>query len=462
MSRSRTSFVALWLVASLAVACNALLSIRELDATGDADDGGVSFGSGACSACAAASCAAESAACAADPDRFCARYESCIGNCNGDAGCRSSCTIDLPAPASGSPTVSTLSACLASKCETECGLTCGAFGGYLSEPKGAADCQSCLEGNACGDTRACASSSDCDAYWRCYAACPTPDCKFACALQHDAGAALFRPIQQDYSGVCSSACAFGNYWACVGHVNWRAAKSTTVDFTIPVVDFIGGPRSPLPGQTVSICASCPCGTAVDPVLAQGTTDDAGIVTLHVVQPVTSSNVGLIGCAQVESPDGGRVPYFGYWGFPLSETMVDPELGPGTHETNIAAQSAQTFTADEINGASAQLNITQDPSRGLIGAAVFDCLANPSSGAQVTLNGADAAVTTFYDLGDAGSTSPLGLALFYNVPPGLYQVTARPGPLDGGASSVETVNVAPFTTTAVGMIPTPSGTTLPSH
>lgn len=54
---------------------------------------------------------------------------------------------------------------------------------------------------------------DCDAYWRCYLACPTPDCKFSCALEHEAGVSLFRAVQSDYAAACSGACQYGNYWA---------------------------------------------------------------------------------------------------------------------------------------------------------------------------------------------------------------------------------------------------------
>src|ERR1700722_944789 len=88
---------------------------------------GLPYGTSACASCVNTSCCTESTACAADP--ACAAYETCLGKCNGDPGCRSQCIGDNPVGTSSD--VSALSACLASKCETACGLTCGAVAGYI-------------------------------------------------------------------------------------------------------------------------------------------------------------------------------------------------------------------------------------------------------------------------------------------------------------------------------------------
>jgi hypothetical protein len=447
------AMLAMGVVAMVAAACDAVFSIHELDGT-------VDFGTAACSTCAYANCRSESAACVSDKV-VCAPYENCLARCAGEPGCRSQCTISNRFPAS--PAISALSACLTTNCESACGLTCGAFGGYLAEPNAAPACQSCLQNQACSDSRTCASSADCDGYWRCYMACTTPDCKLACA-DNDAGVSIFRPLQQDYSGICATPCAFGNYWACVGQVSWPVATSPAVDFTVPVIDFITD--KPVPGESVSICKSCPCGTTVTPDLADtATTDDAGLVTLHVQQLLNSSGVGLNGCVQVTSPDGQTVPYFGYWGYPLTEAQVSPLNGPGSRTANLVAQSVQTFTPAELAAAtSSYAGVTQLPGRGEIGAAVFDCLDNPSPGVRVTIDTSDPEVVTYYGAGDAGATNSVGLAAFYNVPLGnpvtQVTVTAWPDALDGAASSVETVTVAADTTTAVGMVPTPSGATSP--
>lgn len=444
----KSAFVVAAAVALIATACDALLSIHTLD--GDASPT-LTFGSSACAACAATSCSAESNACANDP-MFCAPYEDCLGKCNGDPACRSQCTIDNALPASGSPAVSKLSACLAAHCETECGLSCGSFAANLSEPDAAAGCQGCLVRNGCDQARTCASSPDCDAYWRCYTACQTPDCKFLCASEHEAGAALFRPLQGVYSGSCASDCAFGNYWACVGKISWPAAESAQVDFTFPVVDIIG--YAPIAGEQVTVCASCPCDSSIAPSLGMATTDDAGVAVVHVTQPLTNTHHGLNGCAQVISPTDATVPYYGYWGYPLSESVVDPRQGPGSAMINVAAQSVQVFTPDQLQAGSGFLDAGLLPGRGFLGAAVFDCFANPTPGARVSIGSTDPLVTTFYPSGSNGATGALGLGLMLNVAPGMYQVSAMPGPLDGGASSIQTsVRVDPGVTTAVGMFPT---------
>jgi hypothetical protein len=446
----RSAFVAAGSVALIATACDALLSIHTLD--GDASPT-LTFATSACTACAAASCAAESNACANDPTFACVPYEDCLGRCNGDPACRSKCTIDNQLPASGSPAVSGLSACLVAHCESQCGLSCGAFAGYLSEPDAAAGCQGCLVLNGCAEARTCAASTECDAYWRCYTACQTPDCKFACASKHDAGAALFRPLQNVYSGSCSTDCAFGNYWACIGKISWPAAASAQVDFAFPVVDIFG--YAPIPGEQVTVCASCPCGTAISKSLGTATTDDAGVAVVQVNQPLTNTDHGLNGCAEVLSPTDATVPYYGYWGYPLSERVVDPRQGPGSAMINVAAQSVQVFTPDQLQAGSGFADAGLLPGRGFLGAAVFDCFANPTPGARVSIGSIDPLVTTFYPgSGSNGATANLGLGLMLNVAPGMYQVSAMPGPLGGDASSVQTVRVDQGVTTAAGMFPTP--------
>jgi hypothetical protein len=499
VSTPRTPVAIAALMAGLLVACDNLLSIHVLDGGAPADagdevgkgdatlaagvvsDGGaglareadaptdagvdatsasfMSFGNAACAACAYANCSAEADACAAAP-ATCASYESCIDNCEGGAACRSRCTVDS-FPGHASAAISALNVCLTSKCPTECHLEHGGFGAFLSEPEHADTCQACLDMNAPAEALACASSLDCDAYWRCYATCPTPDCKFACALEHEAGAQLFRPLQGVYRGGCANACAAGNYWACLGKFSWppAAADAAQVAFTVPVVEF-GYPSIGVPGETVSICQYCPCSnTALNQTpAAVGITDEAGLVTLQVDNPsVNSSGLGVSGCVQVTSPDASTVAYYGYWGYPLSEPVVNPALGPGSFAANIAAQSAQVFKPDQLDATLHDImHVTLLPDSGLIGAAVFDCFDNATPGARVAIDTSDPQVTVYYQASDAGVTPLNGYAFFANVPPGQYHLTAMPAGLDGGASSVESVYVGPDTTTAVGMFPTPPG------
>ena len=132
---------------------------------------GLPYGTNECAACANKNCCDESTTCAADPQ--CTAYESCLGNCKGDAECRSKCTIDYPAGVAAD--VTALSTCLASSCETACSLTCGGIAALISPPSAAKACEDCLATSACLKAEACASSTVCDAYERANYALPTID-----------------------------------------------------------------------------------------------------------------------------------------------------------------------------------------------------------------------------------------------------------------------------------------------
>ena len=218
------------------IACRQVAGITEnpreaLTSTVD----GVSYGTTACASCVNTNCETESTACATDT--VCTAYEACLGECKGDPKCRSQCTIDDPAGTASD--VSALSACLASKCETACGLACGGIADLITETASATSCQSCIETNtnACADARRWGTSVDGDAYWRCILACPTPDCRGMCGIANPSGASLYASFRTEYAGICSGPCAYGKYWACLGRVNWPEAKSKTVMATIVVRDY---------------------------------------------------------------------------------------------------------------------------------------------------------------------------------------------------------------------------------
>jgi hypothetical protein len=407
---------------------------------------GLPYGTNTCASCVSASCCAESTACASDP--ACAAYEGCLGKCNGDPKCRSQCTTY---PVSTASDVSSLSACLASNCEMACGLACGGIANLVTEPPSATSCQSCIEEtpSICADARAWGTSVAGDAYWRCVLACPTEDCRLTCAADHATGAALYEAFQPDYAGTCSGPCAYGNYWACVGHVNWPVAKSKTWKDTVKVSDT--STQVGVPGLDLSICAGCPCGVA-NPVLKQAQTDDGGVAT-YVVPQVLNENgigqgIGLDGCAQVTSPTMSYIPLFAYWGWPISEPVTD--------------RTATIFgigvtTPDEFATNLPLIHVTQDPMRGWVAAVVYDCLGSPAPGVQVTPSSNDMLINTFYyqPVGsEVESTQSSGTVIFFNVPPGLLTLTATPGALDKASSQV-TVNVAAGTETAVYMFPTPN-------
>ncbi len=382
---------------------------------------GLPYGTTTCASCASTSCCAESNACVGDPD-FCAPYESCLGACNGDPACRSKCTIDHPVPAVNAAPVSALSACLVSHCEDECGLACGGFAGYLSMPDAATGCASCLEknGSGCSDERACGTSAECDTFWRCWLACPTPDCQWACAPEHDAGAATFRPLQLDFAGACAAECGYGAYWACAGHIEWPAAKSSTVENVDVVYDFSS--QSPVAGATVSVCAGCPCPQPNTPLLAQGSTDDAGVFTLAWQQQVSPAGIGSTYCWQVTAP--GYLPTFAYSTDPISEPRWSNGDYPFPNGKTTVGLALVTPAAQQENANASGY----DGGRGTLGVGVFDCLFSPADGVEVTIDSRDPMMTPTVapDGGpEAGATSVTaggGRAYFLNVPDGGYTLT----------------------------------------
>jgi hypothetical protein len=404
---------------------------------------GLPYGTSACASCVNTNCCSESNACAGDP--VCSAYESCLGQCNGDPACRSQCTTY---PVSTASDVSALSTCLASNCETACALPCGGIANLVSEPPSAASCQSCIEGMPaiCAHATGWGASHDGDAYWRCVLACPTEDCRGTCGIANPSGAALFAPFQTDYAGTCSGPCAYGNYWACVGHVNWPEAKSNTVTVTYPVIDF--GSHLGVPGLDVQVCTGCPC-DAADPTLGQGQTDDAGVVTLQVRQVVGANGVAGNNCNQIMSPSMSIVPYFGYTGYPLSETVSVITMA------NAARLAPETVTPAAFAQYQVLDGITQDPLRGFVAPQVHDCLGSPAPGVEITTDSNDHQISIFYNAGEAIASSSSGIVSIFNVPPGVVTLTATPVALRKTASVV-TVNVAAGTITGASMFPTPVG------
>jgi hypothetical protein len=333
--------------------------------------------------------------------------------------CRARCTIDHPVGTASD--VSALSACLAAKCENECSLACGALAGYAVEPDAAAACQSCYTTNACSEERTCATSLACDAITRCDNACRTLDCDESCDLRHgvnpaffyqvDAGDAVYVPFSNVHAGVCASACADGNYWECVGKVSWPAPESATTKFQLTVIDYVTGMT--VPGMDVSVCgfADQTCISA----LAVGTTDASGAVSLSF--PNMANVAGQLGLGvnvylQVTSPNNSIVPLYAYWGFPMSSAQV--------------FSYGNVLTPAEMQQQWAAVNVTQDPTRGVVGVAVYDCEFNSASRVRVTLSTADSQTRAFMPAGvESGITDQTGVLVFTNVPVGTFELTATP-------------------------------------
>jgi len=337
-------------------------------------------------------------------------------------------------PSDNAAPVSALSACLASKCESACGLTCGGFAGYLSMPDAAAGCEGCLEKSACSNERACGSSVECDAFWRCYLACQTPDCQWACARDNDGGAGLFRALYQDFSSsTCATQCGYGSYWACAGHVKWPNAKPGSPSRTWWVYDFQGGS---VPNAQVSVCVNgtgpgCPCSAPGSRMLAQGRTDPNGYITLSFQQDLTPTGGGSTACVETQAP--GYLTTFTTSAFPAVESVwsISDALVPRQALGIIlqTPEAEQTYYS--------LVNATFDPTvASVLGVGVYDCLGSPAPGVEVyaSIGGtpiADASAdevgiaAVFTDSGVTGGTSnsPGGRVVFFDVPFGSVAVTA---------------------------------------
>jgi hypothetical protein len=350
--------------------------------------------------------------------------------------------------------VSALGACLATNCETECGLTCGAFAGYLSEPATSGACESCLEQNACPHARTCGSSADCDAFWRCVRACPTIDCKEACPRDHATGVAEFRDLFRDFSGACAQSCGFGSYWACAGHIDYPVTKAAKTDWTNWVYDISN--NLPVANATLLVCANCPCPTAEFPLLAQGKTDLNGFFTIPIPLNLASNGQAQLICIQTSA--GGYDTSFFFPGIPYSEPSIsiNDALGPAV------SLGLVLFSATNIQQVVTSLGGNYDPTRGMIAAGIFDCFANPANNVLVSIDsndpsavlaqpadaGADAGLATL-----SGGYNTNGHAVFFNLPPRTYVLTGTPPGFSKPVGQV-TVNVAPKTVSQCGLFPGP--------
>jgi hypothetical protein len=171
------------------------------------------------------------------------------------------------------------------------------------------------------------------------------------------------------------------------------------------------------------------------------TDPSGVVTLpfqNVPAVGGQMSLGLLGYLKVTGPS--FVPLYRYWGIPLS----------GSDLFNYGS----VFTPSELQGLFAAVNVTLDPSRGVVSVVAKDRQFAPAAGVQVTLSTADALTRGFSRTGAAGTTTDqTGVITFANVPTGIVQMTAMPAGLDKASSSVS-ATVRAGTLTLVIANPTP--------
>jgi hypothetical protein len=441
-------------------ACRQLVGITDNPPTNlTSTSCGLPYGTSACGSCAFQNCCSQSNECAKDPT--CEAYASCVGPCNGDPTCIATCEENHP---NATPAVSELSACIATSCASQCGLQCGGLAGYHIAPDAAAGCQACLatsgSSTVCQVNTACAQSIGCDAVNRCFGAGNDQQdyaCEFANGFDPADGLEQEPPdggdlhLRYDQArSACATPCEVGGDWSCVGHVSWPSPQSPDATYHFWVRDL--EKSYPISGVTASVCNSPPSDDPETPcagALVTGMTNDAGFVELGPFPIGGSGNApGLNSYLQFLGPSLSLIPYYYYWGFPLSQPQV---YGTGG-----------LFTTTDAEGVYQGTGVTQHPNLGVVIVSVFDCQSQYAPGVVVTLDSTDVdagAIPSCW--GEGFVTSQMTTTTDYtgaigceNVPTGAIQLTATPIAL-GKPSSTVTAYVRAGAVTGVLLYPTPN-------
>ena len=376
-----------------------------------------------CQACLDQECCSQSAACAASP--ACAAYEGCVIPCGTDDACRARCTLDHRA---ASPEIAAMDQCLASHCQTPCGVSCGLTGSGTS-PDAAAACAECIVARDCDKAQACATSLECLEILGCEGTCATPDCQAACPDGLDAGAALASALTQAFAGTCLEACEYGKHWDCVGKVTNPLPKGPQVALDVSV----STGQAALGGVTVLACNLGSCATP----LANGTTDATG----HVVLTLPLGAGGFTGYLALSA--AGYEPEQFFFAYRLSEVRSDLQL--------------YMFTSATLAGLVGAAGVTLDPARGVVIVGTGDCDFQAAQGVAVQATGTDGQTKVLYLLANqilsatATVTDAPGVAFLVNVPAGTIGLTAEPGAI-GRTSSQGSVLVSPGTVSYVSLVP----------
>jgi hypothetical protein len=182
----------------------------------------------------------------------------------------------------------------------------------------AVGCQACIVSSGdCAAAENCANSLDCNEVVLCQQSCQTLDCKQACEIGHDAGAALYQAFLAPLAGACMTQCAYGSNWNCVGSVVVPGPLTPTTVVTLTVSTL---PGAPVPNAIVKACvANDPeCSSALD----TATTDDHGNATLtvHGTLPVGHGFDGYFDVAPEETADAAPaiLPFLDFVPYSLSE------------------------------------------------------------------------------------------------------------------------------------------------
>jgi hypothetical protein len=381
-----------------------------------------------CESCLNASCCAEMSACGSVPG--CAVYETCLLSCGTDAACRAGCEAANPRGHTFAQ-VPPLNACVVNQCESACGLTCGLVSG-TSDVDAAAGCQACIAANNCSAAEACGRSVDCGEVAQCFGACPTLDCKEACANGHDAGTALLEAFLTPLEGSCQTQCGYGADWSCVGSVSVPPGNgiATTVTLTVATIE-----GAVVAGASVKACVlrDLQCEEPLD----TSVTDAQGIATLTVrgQLPIGPGFVGYFDIAPAANADAGSpaiVPFLDFLAYSLSEPT--------------AAFTATALTTTDLANftALAGVNVGDAGATGDLVLIAFDCELDQAPGVSfaatsggVSLDSQIRYVSTTTGIAQgATATGSSGLAVLFGAP-ALQDVvvTETPAQLGKGAGTV---------------------------
>ena len=413
----------------------------------------------ACESCAERSCCDEASACANSPS--CKLAANCLAECEGDAVCRTDCTVKFPG--NDSALAAELAACLSGSCEKPCKLTCGALPGLVSSAA-SEGCQDCLANYHCGPQQACAANVDCQLYVACRRGCVTADCIGSCSIRRTPEADIcyggcsvtdcVRPCSSEFDEVvnlyaalydstasseCAKLCQSGGDWSCVGEISWPHVEARERSLTVGFSPRL--PTTSRQGIKVKMCVRGDeeCGAPIDSAYS----DADGIVRLVDSTGATNGvGNGLDGFLKLSSAE--IYPTKVYWGFPLSKKNG----ALGTSVPIFEPAALYFLLGDEA----------LDPTRGMIGAIVVDCAGVAASDVEVDLGTDEPGVQRLYGRNTAAATEATktdqtGTVFFTHVPVGKQTLTVTPN-ATGRASSVFQVDVRAGTLTEVGLAPTP--------
>ena len=209
--------------------------------------------------------------------------------------------------------------------------------------------------------------------------------------------------------------------------------------------------SPVVGASVAVCTGCPCGGGGVPgPLGQGTTDDAGVVTLTYANQLDLGR-GLNGCFVVSAPRIAEL--YVYWDYPVT-VGSDDSMDPTDYINALRPTDVPQLLIDE--GVEAGAVIEDLTTRGDVAAVVKDCLGNPAPGVTLSIESNDPVTHVFYgrDLSSGATATDIdGTGGFYNVLPGTHVITAQPAGLAQPSSQFQ-IYVNPGVITETQIYPRP--------